>query len=534
MGGARALPRGCASRFGASELVHGLLGPGVHLGSNGGVRLGIRPQLLVAIAAVILLAFVPLVLAVSSLTRAVFGADLEAHARAIARVIAITITDAEPRGAELDAALAGRLGEDVRGLCVYDGDGTAAARWGPEAAVLPERVDPRREQFIGPTSGAPSLVVVVPTAAGAVGVALRVASATERTAPLLRLLALYAGLLALVLVALAYALLTRIVVAPLEKLRRAAGRVAAEARAPASEVRGARGAPDFALGGGGRELVELSESLQHMTEKLRADEVELRGRIIEIESATEKLRGAQATLVRSERLASVGRLAAGLAHELGNPISAVLGFQELLLEGGLDPAEERDFLRRMHSETERVSRVLRDLLDFARPAAPGSEEDMDAQGSVREAVTHVIALLRPQKSLSGVELVASLADDLPVVAIRNERIEQVLLNLVLNAADAVPKPGGRVTLGAHRVDDGVRIEVEDNGGGVHPSVRGTLFEPFVTTKEVGRGTGLGLAVCRGLIEAAGGSISVDDGVAGARFVVDLPTQAPISPRPSAR
>ena len=106
-----------------------------------------------------------------------------------------------------------------------------------------------------------------------------------------------------------------------------------------------------------------------MTTKLVADEEALRAKVAEVERYAADLARAQERLVRSERLASVGRLAAGLAHEIGNPIAALLGFEELLLMGGQDPAEQRDFLERMKKETERIHRILRDLLDFARPAA---------------------------------------------------------------------------------------------------------------------------------------------------------------------
>jgi signal transduction histidine kinase len=262
-----------------------------------------------------------------------------------------------------------------------------------------------------------------------------------------------------------------------------------------------------------------------MTERLRAEEEALRQKVAEVEAATEELRRAQDTLVRSERLASVGRLAAGLAHEIGNPITAMLGLLDLLLEGGLDEAERRDFLERLKRETDRVHQVLRDLLAFARPAV---KDDADAQAdaqsrtSVAQAVAHVVALVRPQKSFADVQVQASIDEDLPPVTIGASRIEQVLLNLLLNAADAAPTPGGRVIVEAQASKSTVRITIEDNGGGIAPSVRQRLFEPFVTTKEPGKGTGLGLAVCRGLIEAAGGHIDVEDGTEGARFVMELP------------
>jgi two-component system, NtrC family, sensor kinase len=269
--------------------------------------------------------------------------------------------------------------------------------------------------------------------------------------------------------------------------------------------------------------------------------VALRGKIDELERASTDLRSAQDRLVRSERLASVGRLAAGLAHEIGNPIAAILGFQDLILEGGLEPSEQRDFLERMKRETERVHRVLRDLLTFARPPTrrvtdrppAGPEEGRAApaepeSGSVRDAVADVVALIGPQKSFREIDLQVAIDPDLPAVAISHEHVVQVVLNVLLNAADAVPRVGGRIAIRAGRAPSGggARVTIEDNGPGIPADVRATLFEPFVTTKEVGKGTGLGLAVCRGLVEAAGGTIRVepvDEG--GARFVLDLPGSA---------
>jgi signal transduction histidine kinase len=222
----------------------------------------------------------------------------------------------------------------------------------------------------------------------------------------------------------------------------------------------------------------------------------------------------------------VGRLAAGLAHEIGNPLAAILGFQELLLQGGLDEAEQRDFITRMKRETERIHRILRDLLDFARPAAGGAAGAPEPAGSVGDALGDVLALMQPQRVFRDVEVSTAIAPDLPRVILSHPRLVQLLLNLLLNAADASPRAGGRVVVrAARRGEDRVGIEVEDNGGGIAPEVRDSLFEPFVSTKGVGEGTGLGLAVCRGLVEAVGGTISAEGGAGGgARFVVDLPAE----------
>jgi len=338
------------------------------------------------------------------------------------------------------------------------------------------------------------------------------------SAPLIRLLALYMGIFALGLLVFMYIAMTRLVVDPVERLSRAAARVADGAR----KLEVPRG--------GARELAELGTSLSQMTERLRADEERLRAKIDEATRYAKELEQAQARLVRSERLASVGRLAAGLAHEIGNPIAAILGFEELLLAGGLDEADQQDFLKRMKRETERIHRILRDLLDFARPATSLQQAGAaDAAGSVRQAIDTAKALLGPQKALRDVEMHVEIQDDLPLVTLSEEQLVQVLLNLLLNAADAVPSSSGRIDIRATRTDAGVRVEVEDNGSGIAPEIRDRLFEPFTTTKEIGKGTGLGLAVCRGLLEGAGGTIVAEDGRVGAKFVFTLPLAPALAP-----
>jgi len=313
-----------------------------------------------------------------------------------------------------------------------------------------------------------------------------------------------------------YFSLSRSVVRPLGEMAAAAQRVAAGSRRADFPE---KGPPELAM---------LGRSLRTMTEHLVNEEQALRRKIEEVEQATRRLAEAQERLVRSERLASVGKLAAGLAHEVGNPLAAILGLQELLLAGGSTAEEERDFLQRMKRETERIHRILRDLLQFARPTAYGGPEGTNPAGDVASAIEDTLALLRPQKTMKTLKLELRVDDGLPAVGLGNEQLVQVLLNLLLNAADACAG-SGTLRVQARRTPSGVWLCVEDDGPGVPEAVRARLFEPFVTTKEVGKGTGLGLAVCRGLIEAAGGTIQLDEAHGpGARFVVELP-EATFSP-----
>jgi two-component system NtrC family sensor kinase len=482
------------------------------------VRLGIRAQLVVSIAALLVLALAPLTFALGSVARASLMQSWQRTAHSLGRAVAGHVSEArqlrDERG--LSALLEAQLGQGVGAIGVYDQGGELTTRAGSDGAelALPGQVTTNREQVLNVTTQrGPAIVVLIPGRSGPVGALLHVDQSAVPVTPLVRLVALYTGLLGLGLLVLAYIVLTRLVVRPIEQLSRAAGRVADGGR----ELSVPRS--------GGRELVELGSNLAQMTRRLRTEEEALRAKVAEVEQATAELRRAQDTLVRSERLASVGRLAAGLAHEIGNPITAMLGLLDLLREGGLEPEDTRDFLERLKHETERINRILQDLLAFARPAVKDSADaqaDADCQTSVAQAVEHVVSLTGPQQSFDGIEVTTDIRKDTPPVAIRASRIEQILLNLLMNAADAVAKPGGRIHVSVASADDEVRVCIEDNGEGISPSIREQLFEPFVTTKEPGKGTGLGLAVCRGLIEAAGGHIDVEDADQGARFVLLLP------------
>jgi two-component system, NtrC family, sensor kinase len=479
------------------------------------VKLGLRVRILLLLGGLLVLAFGSLFYAVATYTRYAMRDARLSSVRALGRVVSREVVEARMHAGsdEYERLLSARIGsEGVEAIGVYDKSGQPVTRSGTAGAVdaLPASVDPRRELlFEIETPRGPTWAVGVPGALGSTVTLLRGDPAAGRTTPLLRLVALYMTLMALALLLGAYAALTRQIVNPLDALGHAAERVAGGVRrleVPRS---------------GARELVELGTSLRSMTERLLANEQELRQKIDQVELATQNLREAQDRLVRSERLASVGRLAAGLAHEIGNPLSALLGMEELLLTGELEPAESRDFLLRMRKETERIHAILRDLLAFARPSAHVAGEIPDP-GAIQAAVEDTVALLAPQRDLRQIGLALDVDPELPPVSLSREQLVQVVLNLVLNAADACGK-GGHIVVRGRRTERGARLVVEDDGPGVASAVRERLFEPFVTTKEVGKGTGLGLAVCRGLVEAAGGTIAFDtDHQPGARFVVELP------------
>ncbi len=492
------------------------------------MRVGLRLQLLLLLGALLALAFLPLHATVSAYV-AYAVRDLRAEASvALTEAAASHIEDARHAGrSELTEVLAAQSDRDgIEAIALYDGEGRRTGLAGLSAAFaqFPETIDALAPgsnpsvTFVG--SGDPPVVrVAVPTGHGTIIALLHPEGDSAASKPVVRLIGLYMGLVALALLVFTYFAMTRIVVRPLDRLARAAERVAGGARR--LEVPGR--AP--------RELVELGASLHNMTEILLTKEQRLREHVEELERRGLELRKAQETLVRTERLASVGRLSAGLAHEIGNPLAALIGMQDLLIDGDLPVDERRDFLTRMRRETERIHGILGDLLQFARPSNAAAGEDAD--GDVADAVSDTLALLAPQKALRELKLETELAEGLPAVAISREQLVQVLLNLLLNAADACPD-GATIAVRAQTDGASVVIRVEDSGPGVPTSMRPRLFEPFVTSKGVGQGTGLGLAVCRGLVEAAGGTIDLDETYKdGARFVVTVPV-APASTSASAR
>ena len=226
-------------------------------------------------------------------------------------------------------------------------------------------------------------------------------------------------------------------------------------------------------------------------------------------------------LIHSERLAAVGQLVSGVAHELNNPLQAVIGFTELLMEGERRK-ESRDDLERVRNEAHRAAKIVRNLLAFVRRSSAER-----APAYVNDLVRATVALRRYEFSMTGLSLEEDYAEDLPPVIVSREEIQQVLLNLVLNAEQAMKSAGrpARLRLRTSLSGDMVAIDVADNGPGVPSTIARRIFEPFYSTKGVGEGTGLGLSIALGIVEAHGGTLTLvpDGGLdGGAGFRLCLP------------
>jgi signal transduction histidine kinase len=291
----------------------------------------------------------------------------------------------------------------------------------------------------------------------------------------------------------------------------------------------------------GRGLSRAVVAFERLASALAGERSRLADKVAELEHANAELVRARESLLRAERLATVGRLASGIAHEVGNPLGAITGYVELardrlaLVAGAapapqgapnndrgfaagtdLERAELDDFLARIAAEALRIDRTVRDLLDLARPAEPvlGAIE-------LSAPLEAALRLARVQGRFRGVQVEVALAPGLPRVVADERRLSQVFLNLFLNAGDALDG-AGEVRVDARRDADGVAVRIADSGRGIAPADLPRVFEPFFTTKGAGLGTGLGLAISQGIVESFGGEITAANGAdGGAIFTIRL-------------
>lgn len=230
----------------------------------------------------------------------------------------------------------------------------------------------------------------------------------------------------------------------------------------------------------------------------------------------------QSELMRVTRVSAVGQMGASLAHELTQPLAAIVGFVEasaalLARAGGDVPAKVHEYMDRAVTQAHRAGEVVRHLRDFTRRGDTGREV-----GDINAVVEEALELARLGSAGRGIELRLDLARDLPPVLIDQAQIQQVVLNLVRNSLDALSGgEAGVVTIGTGRRGNRVEVTVEDNGPGLAPDARERIFDPFVSTKP--DGLGIGLSICRTIVEAHGGEIVADAGAAsGATFRVAIP------------
>ncbi|MEK6581150.1 MAG: ATP-binding protein [Nitrospirota bacterium] len=261
---------------------------------------------------------------------------------------------------------------------------------------------------------------------------------------------------------------------------------------------------------GNDEIASLAVSFNIMEEKLRIALTRLENKVIE-------LREKQSRLVEAEKLASIGILATGIAHELNNPLTSVLTFSHLMLEDLPKEAPYYEKIKIMARETERARNIVRQLLSFAKETPLNTMKI-----NINRPVTEIIDSLIAQGIFRDIELTLNLSDTLPEIYADPARIGQVVLNILLNAVHAIT-PQGRIEVTTRVMDNFLEIIFSDTGCGISEEHITKIFDPFFTTKELHKGTGLGLAVSYGIIKKHGGEIRVESSVGkGSTFIVRLP------------
>jgi hypothetical protein len=311
------------------------------------------------------------------------------------------------------------------------------------------------------------------------------------------------------------------------------------------------------------EMGQLIGSFNRMIDQIKGKQESLENYLESLELANKQLKQAQEELIRTEKLASIGRFAAGVAHEVGNPLGAILGYTSILQKEGIDREESKDYLNRIEKEIERINRIVRELLDFARPSKFEIKEV-----EVNKVIESTLSLLSYQKSFKNIETRLDMQPDLPMIRGDDSQLSQVFINIILNAVDAMME-GGTLTIqtathivenqetnGFQRIyprrrrsdpmesdysrmrksdplsalfkkfsegDRLVKIRISDTGVGIPKENLENIFDPFFTTKAPDKGTGLGLSISLRIVESLGGEIRVESELGkGTTFEVYFP------------
>jgi len=257
------------------------------------------------------------------------------------------------------------------------------------------------------------------------------------------------------------------------------------------------------------EIGELESTFNFMASSLKERDDELRDQT-------------QRQLIQSEKLASVGRLAAGVAHQINNPLTGVLTYSNLLLRKKSEGDPDREDLRVIVGETMRCREIVKGLLEFSRQAEP-EKETVDINGIIMNS----LSLTKNQALINGVRVTTKLSDQLPDIVVDGGQIQEVFLNIILNTIDAMPE-GGELRVASNMADSEqfIQIRFADTGCGISPENLDKVFDPFFTTKDASKGTGLGLAVAYGVIEKHQGKIRMESEIGkGTTCIIDLPVNA---------
>lgn len=250
------------------------------------------------------------------------------------------------------------------------------------------------------------------------------------------------------------------------------------------------------------EIGLLANSFNEMSRKMASD--------------IEQLRALNEQLIRTEKLASLGTLSAGVAHEVNNPLASISSLIQIMQNKPNLDDETKEKLRLISTQITRITQVTKDMMDFAR-VRPAAKSRID----VNELVDTSIRLASFDREFQRLKVTKNYSDSLPNVFADADQLQQVFLNLILNARDAM-KENGELSVKTMQTIDKVAVEIADNGSGIDEANLKQIFDPFFTTKPAGKGTGLGLAVCYGIITAHGGKIEAESNKDGTKFIIILP------------
>jgi signal transduction histidine kinase len=224
-------------------------------------------------------------------------------------------------------------------------------------------------------------------------------------------------------------------------------------------------------------------------------------------------------LYLTDRLASLGEMAAGLAHELNNPLTGILALSQLLSTSNV-PEEFKEDIECINEEAKRAAGIVKNVLLFAR-----NKPDDTGSSSVNEVLTDVLRLREYEQKANNIKVNTRLEEHLPYIPIDNGQLQQVVLNIISNAEAAIKETNrpGLITVITERVNNHINITFKDNGCGIKKNIMPRIFDPFFTTKDIGKGTGLGLSICYSIIIKHGGKINVSSQVnEGATFTIRMP------------
>jgi signal transduction histidine kinase len=394
--------------------------------------------------------------------------------------------------------VAGRSGEDLAA--------SPAGQWAVEAFRA-------RRQNVGGDRAIPLAVVLPgegPEAARRGLVVISVGGAHHRSGVRILYLAMVGGVLVVSLVS--YLLLSRFVISPLAHLTRAAGRIAAGDYRFQLEGRGTSDELDRTIAAFNRMAREIAEYQGHLEDRVL--------------TALGRIKKAEQHLAIAQRLAATGKLASGVAHEINNPLGGMQNAVRALTRGDLPPEKANEYLELVSEGLARVEDTVKKFLSFTPRRVEPRPTDLSEVG--RKAFA--LAAHRIERKGIRVETRWAAPEQARVFGDPHE-LQQVVLNLLLNAADAIPEGrAGRILLASRRVGDDVVLEVADDGVGMSPEDQDRCFDLFFTTKSVGEGTGLGLAVVHNIVTNHGGRIEVESAPGkGAIFRIHFPAEGPLEP-----